>query len=200
MIAEIQALGGDVEFTTVAGNMVIASVPASAVDGIGKIAGALRVVEDSLMEGHLANARTSTMVDPADTSLTGLFYDLELARQKHVQGIVGSYGSTFGLNELGMAHGVEKMVNLKAGWLNSSTGRASMFWSDKYNLVDRALYNTGGLNPSTFNDDVDGMNLSYGGDTSLNDTDGGRSWDDITLAIEKEHGDDGGRPNSSHKN
>ncbi len=97
----------------------------------------------------------------------------------HVSGIVGSYGTGFYPNELGMSSGVDKMVTLKAGWLNSSTGRASMFWSDKYNIVNRALYDTGNLSPGTFADDVDGMNLSYGGSTSLDDTDGSRFWDSV---------------------
>ena len=67
----------------------------------------------------------------------------------HVSGIVGSYGTAAYPNELGMSHGVEKMVTLKAGWLNTSTGGASMFWSDKYNVVNRALYDSGALVPPT---------------------------------------------------
>ncbi len=98
----------------------------------------------------------------------------------HVSGIVGSYGTGAYPNELGMSHGVEKMVTLKAGWLNTSTGRASMFWSDKYNVVNRALYDSGALAPAnSFLDDVDGMNLSYGGSTTLGDTDGSRFWDSV---------------------
>ena len=53
----------------------------------------------------------------------------------------GSYGSAGYSDNLGMSFGVEKMVHLKAGWRNTS-GRASMYWSDKYYLVDLALYNT----------------------------------------------------------
>lgn len=232
VLAQIAALGGVVEFTTIAGNTVIASVPAGAVEALGKIDGVLRIVEDSIMDAHLTTADNSTMVDPADTALLGLWdngqdggaYDPAIidsgvdqshpgmadnaartnfcswylvagsadpdfgdsfscddlqSHGTHVAGIVGSYGSSGFTNHLGMAFGVEKMVNLKAGWLNSSTGRASMYWSDKYNLVDRALYNVSQLMPGTFSDDVDGMNLSYGGSTTLDDTDGGRFWDSV---------------------
>ncbi|NND60922.1 MAG: S8 family serine peptidase, partial [Gammaproteobacteria bacterium] len=216
----------------IAGNMVIATVPASSVAALGDIPGVLRVVEDSRLESQLTTAPASTMVDPADPVLVGLWdanqtggaydpaiidsgvdqdhpgmadipsrtnycswylvaassdpdfndsysCDDEQSHGTHVAGIVGSYGTPSYPNHLGMAYGVEKMVNLKAGWLNSSTGGASMYWSDKYNLVDRALYNVSQLNPGTFADDVDGMNLSFGGDTSLDDTDGGRFWDSV---------------------
>ncbi|MFK7887673.1 MAG: S8 family serine peptidase, partial [Gammaproteobacteria bacterium] len=184
VIEAVELLGGNVEFTTIAGNMVIATVPASAIEQVGKIAGLLRVVEDSVMEGHLNVSDTSTMVDPADVSLTGLWdagltggiYDPAIidsgvdqqhpamadnttplrdnfcswylvaandsanfddaftcddlqGHGTHVAGIVGSYGSAGWSQHLGIAYGVEKMVNLKAGWLNSSNGRASMFWS-----------------------------------------------------------------------
>ncbi len=235
VVEALEQLGGDVEFTTIAGNMIIATVPAGNIERVGEIPGLLRVVEDSLMEGHLNVSDTSTMVDPADVSLTGLWdvgatggiYDPAIidsgvdqshpaminnttplrdnfcswylvaangsanfddqftcddlqGHGTHVAGIVGSYGSTGWSQHLGIAHGVEKMVNLKAGWLNSSNGRASMFWSDKYNLVDRALNNNNALAPvGEFVDDVDGFNLSYGGNTSLDDTDGGRFWDSV---------------------
>ncbi|MBT8144338.1 MAG: S8 family serine peptidase, partial [Gammaproteobacteria bacterium] len=232
VVAQITLLGGTVEFTTIAGNMVIATVPASSVAALGDIPGVLRVVEDSRLESQLTTAPASTMVDPADPVLVGLWdanqtggaydpaiidsgvdqdhpgmadipsrtnycswylvaassdpdfndsysCDDEQSHGTHVAGIVGSYGTPSYPNHLGMAYGVEKMVNLKAGWLNSSTGGASMYWSDKYNLVDRALYNVSQLNPGTFADDVDGMNLSFGGDTSLDDTDGGRFWDSV---------------------
>ena len=231
---EIERLGGTVEFGTIAGNTIVALVPPSAIEGLGKTPGILRMVEDSVMEGHLNVADTSSMTDPQDTSLFGLwdsgntggaydpaiidsgidlnhpalknstspqrdnFYswylvagigsanwddsitvDDQQGHGTHVSGIVGSYGSVGYTDNKGMAHGVEKMVTLKAGWKNTS-GTASMFWSDKYNLVDRALYATNDLQPSsTFADDVDGMNLSYGGSTSLDDTDGSRFWDSV---------------------
>ncbi len=232
VIAAIEKLGGTVEFTTIAGNLIVATLPAGEIQYLAGVEGIMRVVEDGVIEGHLSVADTSTMVDPADTGLTGLWdagqdggiYDPATidsgvdqshpaladngsrtnycswylvaangdsdfddafscddlqSHGTHVHGIVGSYGSSGFTNNLGMAFGVEKMVNLKAGWLNSSTGRASMYWSDKYNLVDRGLYNTVQLNPSTFGDDIDGMNLSYGGDTTLDDTDAGRFWDSV---------------------
>ncbi len=235
VIEEITALGGNVEFTTIAGNIIVATLPAEKVEDVAKIEGVMRVLEDSMMEGHLNVADAATMVDPADTSLLGLWdngfdggiYDPAIidsgvdqahpgmansavplrdnfcswylvagvgsanfadaftcddlqGHGTHVAGIVASKGSSGFLNYRGMAAGVEKTVNLKAGWLNSSNGRASMFWSDKYNLVDRALNSTDNLIPgSAFADDVDGFNLSYGGDTTLNDTDGGRFWDSV---------------------
>ncbi len=97
----------------------------------------------------------------------------------HVMGIVGSYGTPLYPNHLGMAYGVEKAVTLKAGW-NGTDGRAHMYHSDAMNLVDRALYDTNNLQPnSTFNDDVDGMNLSYSGETTSDETDYSRFWDSV---------------------
>ncbi len=237
IIEEIERLGGVFEFGTIANNTIVALIPPSAIEPLGKTPGILRMIEDSIMEGHLNIADTSTMVDPADTTLTGLWdagrdggiYDpaildsgLDLQHPAmansttplrenfgswylvagvgsanwddsftqddlqghgtHVAGIVGSYGSPGFTQNLGMAHGIEKLVNLKAGWRNTS-GTASMFWSDKYNLVDRALFNTGALIGGTFADDVDGFNLSYGGSTTLDDTDGGRFWDSVISTI-----------------
>ena len=233
VIDAVTRFGGNVEFTTIAGNTIIATLPIGAIDLLANVPGIMRVVEDSLMEGHLNVADTSTMVDPADTSLLGLWdngfdggiYDpaiidsgLDLSHPgmqnsvtplrdnfgswylvaangsasfadaftqddlqghgTHVAGIVGSYGTSAFPNHLGMSHGVDKLVNLKAGWLNTS-GRTSMFWSDKYNVVDRALYNSDQLQGGSFLDDVDGMNLSYGGSTTLGDTDGSRFWDSV---------------------
>jgi hypothetical protein len=101
----------------------------------------------------------------------------------HVMGIVASEGSTTYPQYLGMAYGVDKTVHLKAGWLNCTTGRASMWWSDMMWLVDRALQHQDELRPSygtdVFLDDVDGFNLSYGGDTTLDDPDGSRFWDSV---------------------
>ncbi|MFK8016193.1 MAG: S8 family serine peptidase, partial [Gammaproteobacteria bacterium] len=233
VVDDILALGGNVEFTTIAGNMVILTIAADMVEQVGKIPGVMRVVEDSMMEGHLSNADRSTMVDPADSSLTGLWdlglnggiYDPAIidsglddlhpgmidsttplrdnfctwylvaangsasfndaftcddlnGHGTHVAGIVGSKGSANFPNNLGIAYGVEKLVNLKAGF-NNTANRSSMFWSDKYNIVNRALYDTGALIGDPFADDVDGMNLSYGGDTTLDDTDGSRFWDSV---------------------
>ncbi len=233
----IEKLGGNVEFATIAGNTIVATLPPSAIDALAKQAGVMRIVEDGIIEGHLNVADTSTMVDPADTGMTGLWdsgntgsvYDpatidsgvdqnhpaLKNSASRsnwcswylvaaagsanfddiyscddmqghgtHVQGIVGSYGSSGYSTHKGMAHGVEKIVNLKAGWLNASNGRASMYWSDKYMLVDRAINNTAQLGgPTAFADDVDGFNLSYGGETTLDDTDGGRFWDSVVSSI-----------------
>ncbi|MEL7449670.1 MAG: S8 family serine peptidase [Pseudomonadota bacterium] len=231
--AAIMSLGGNVEFTTIAGNMIIATIAPDAIAELANEPGILRIVEDSEMESHLREAAAASMVDPEDTSLLGLWdngadggiYDpaiidsgMDLTHPgmqdnagranfsswyvvagvgsssydetccsiddwqghgTHVAGIVGSYGTGAYPQELGMAFGAEKVVHLKAGWLNTS-GRASMFWSDKYNLVDRALYNADALSPAnSFLDDVDGMNLSYGGSTTLDDTDGGRFWDSV---------------------
>lgn len=231
---EITRLGGTVEFGAIAGNLIVALLPPSIVEQVSELPGILRVVEDQIMEAHLSNAVAASMVDPADTNLTGLWdanrnggvYDPAIidsglddlhpamkdsttplrdnfeswylvgavgsanyddaitgddlqGHGTHVAGIVGSYGSPGYTSQLGIAHGVEKMVNLKAGWKNTS-GTASMFWSDKYNLVNRGLYATQDLQPGgTFNDDIDGMNLSYGGTTTLDDTDATRFWDSV---------------------
>ncbi|MFK8029822.1 MAG: S8 family serine peptidase [Gammaproteobacteria bacterium] len=234
ILDELKAIGADVEFTTIAGNLIVATLPAGKVSDVAKIDGIMRMVEDSVMEGHLSNAARATMVDPSDVSLSGLWdagltggiYDpgiidsgIDLAHPAmtdsvaplrvnfgswylvaangsaafddaftqddlqghgtHVAGIVASYGSPGGAASLGMSHGVEKVVNLKAGWLNTS-GTSSMFWSDKYLLVDRALNNGDALvGDGNFADDVDGFNLSYGGATTLDDTDGSRFWDSV---------------------
>lgn len=98
----------------------------------------------------------------------------------HVMGIVASHGSVTYPNHLGMANCVEKAVTLKAGWRRLSNGRGAMFQSDAMNLVDRALYDTPNLQPfGTFNDDVEGINLSFGGDTTTDETDYSRFYDSI---------------------
>lgn len=101
----------------------------------------------------------------------------------HVMGIVASEGSSTYPNHLGMAYGVDKAVHLKAGWYNWCNGRASMYWSDKMWLVDRALNHHDELRPNwgtdVFLDDVDGFNLSYGGETTSDDPAGGQFWDAV---------------------
>jgi len=102
----------------------------------------------------------------------------------HVLGIVASYGTTSYPNHLGMAYGVDKAVTLKAGWRNTGGG-GSMFWSDAMWLVDRALYNTNQLmwgpawQTGLFNDDLEGINLSYWGQIATDETDFGRFWDAV---------------------
>ena len=99
----------------------------------------------------------------------------------HVAGIVGSYGSTDWEDHLGYSFGVDKLVNLKAGWKTdstSSTGR--MRWSDMYNIVERAININNQLQPpGTFNDDVDGFNLSFGSETEDDETPASRFWDSV---------------------
>jgi len=81
----------------------------------------------------------------------------------HVLGIVASMGTSYYPALLGMANGLEKAVTLKAGFRTTS-GLGSMHHSDAMFLVDRALYDTDSLVPyASFNDDVDGLNLSFGG-------------------------------------
>jgi|GEM_PF-1206633 len=96
----------------------------------------------------------------------------------HVMGIVASYNATY----KGMGYGVEKAVTLKAGY-RATDGRAYMYDSDAMNLVDRALYHHDELRPTygtdVFNDDVDGINLSYGGSTTSDDTAYSRFWDSV---------------------
>lgn len=97
----------------------------------------------------------------------------------HVMGIVGSYGTPGYPEHLGMSYGVQKAVTLKAAW-RGIDGRAYMYSSDAMWLVDRALYDTNSLVPfNTFNDDVDGINLSYGGETTDDETDYSRFWDSV---------------------
>ncbi len=224
----VEALGGTVEFGTIAGNALVAVIPAGKVGQLASFEKVARVVEDRAREAHLDVADDATLVsstnglwqngytgglyDPAvmdsGTDLTHPalqnsagrtnFYSWYLVAAAgapnwndavtqddynghgtHVMGIVDSYGSTDWANHLGMAHGVEKAVTLKAAY-HGTDGRAWMYDSDAMWLVDRALYDTASLQPvSSFNDDVDGINLSYGGDTSDDDTDFSRFWDSV---------------------
>lgn len=226
----VELLGGEFEFSTIAGSTVVAKMPLFAIEELAEFSGILRITEDVLAHSHLDNAASATRVDvpgglwaagqdggiydpaiidsgtdlahpamqdsvsPARANFSTWYLvaangsanfgdefspdDLQ-GHGTHVAGITGSYGSAAWPTRLGLSFGVEKLVTLKAGWLNTSNGRASMFWSDKYNVVERALNNTPGLSPSDFNDDVDGMNLSYGGTTTLDDTDAGRFWDSV---------------------
>ena len=73
VIQSIAGMGGDVEFTTIAGNTIVATVPLSAVEHLATVPGVMRVVEDALMEGYLDAAAGSSMVDPVDTSQSGLW-------------------------------------------------------------------------------------------------------------------------------
>lgn len=227
---EIEARGGEFEFSTIAGSTVVARMPAGWISNLAEHPDVLRVVEDSMLHSDLTIIDDATLVNAAgglwDSGYDGGIYDpavidsgLDLSHPgmvnsvsplrdnfwtwylvaangsanfadifsaddlqghgTHVSGIVGSYGTAIYPDHLGLAFGIDKLVTLKAGWLNSSTGGASMFWSDKYNVVDRALYDTGNLQGGSFSDDVDGMNLSYGGSTTSDDTDGGRFWDSV---------------------
>ncbi len=230
VIAEIEGLGGEVEFSTIAGSLVVARVPASRIAELGRHPDVLRVVEDQVFDSHLTTMDDATLVnasgglwssgfdggifDPAiiDTGLDRAhpamadstspartnFYTWYLVAANadptfndvnteddlqghgtHVSGIVGSYGSSGYTSHLGMSNGVAKLVTLKAGWRNTS-GSGRMYWSDRHVIADRALYDTGLLQPpGTFSDDVDGLNLSFGGETSDDDTDDSRFWDSV---------------------
>jgi len=95
----------------------------------------------------------------------------------HVMGIVASMGTVDYPSHRGMAHGVQKTVTLKAGY-NRSNGRSLMFRTDAMYVIDRALYNTDALRPqNTFNDEVDGLNLSFGADTLDDDSSYARFYD-----------------------
>lgn len=232
--SQLNTIGVEVEFGAVAGNLLVVKAELNQVETIAAIPGVKRIAEDVMMEGQLNVLPSATMVDPADTSLLGLWdsgldggiydpaiidsgldynhpamqdsvsplrnnfqtwylvaangsavfddefsYDDLQGHGTAVAGIVGSYGSSGFTAHLGMSHGVDKLVNLKAGFLNTS-GNASMFYSDLYRIVDRGLNDTNSLQPSnTFADDIDGMNLSYGGPTTLDDTDVGRFLDSV---------------------
>jgi len=123
----------------------------------------------------------------------------------HVMGIVASYGSGGYDSNLGMAHDVEKAITLKAGF-RKTDGNGSMYNSDAMHLVDRALYHAGDLQSdgtSAFNDDVDGINLSFGGETVVDETDYSRFWDSVVsssndLVVTISAGNSG--PNNSHFN
>ncbi len=236
----LEALGAVLDFTTIAGNVIVAQVPAGTVQEIAAMDDVARVAEDRLAHGHLNIADDATLVtstlsggglwnngydgglyDPAvvdsGTDLNHPFLDASAGRENHyswyltggisdptyndvtagtqeqwiddlqghgshVMGIVASEGSTTYPTVKGMSFGVDKTVHLKAGWLNTS-GRASMHWSDKMWLVDRALNHTDELRPTyltdEFADDVDGFNLSYGGATTADDPAGGQFWDAV---------------------
>jgi len=106
------------------------------------------------------------------------FYDHH-GHGTHVAGIVASYGTSGYPDHLGMAHGVEKLISLKAGW-RARDYMAYMYWSDAMGVIDRALNEAQDLIPSnTFNDEVDGFNLSYGSLTTSDETDFSRFWDSV---------------------
>lgn len=95
----------------------------------------------------------------------------------HVLGIVASRGTPDWPDLLGMAHGVDKAVTLKAGF-KCTNGRAKMKRTDAMALVDRALARPEDLAPAgTFNDDVDGINLSFGSTPSEDDSSWSRFFD-----------------------
>ena len=229
---QITRLGGKVEFGTIAGNVIVALVPAGSVSELARLDGVLRVTGDVRVSADLDLSDGATLVDPPDGTPglwdagqcgglydgavvdSGLdvnhpamqdsvaedrtnFYSWYLSagagdpdyddsadiddRQghgTHVSGIVGSYGSSGWTAHLGMANCVQKLVTLKAAWLNSDTGGASMYWSDKYSIVDRVMYHTSLLQPwGAFGDDIETINLSYSGETTADDTDSARFWD-----------------------
>jgi serine protease AprX len=227
----IEQLGGKVEFGTIAGNAIIAIVPAGNVKEIADIKNVARVTVDRLREQHLNNADTATKVtysgglwdngqdgglfDPAvldsgtDLNHPGLEADTNRENHwswylvaasahpdyddyagiddrnghgTHVMGIVGSYGTTTYPDHLGMAFGIDKAVHLKAGFLKTN-GRGSMYDSDAMRLVDRALFHQSELltnfGTNDFLDDVDGINLSYGGDSTTDESDYSRFWDSV---------------------
>ncbi len=107
-------------------------------------------------------------------------------RQGHgtnVQGIVASHGSPLHPTHLGLAYGLEQVVQLKAGFCCSGANTA-MYNSDRMAVIDLALYSpnliqSAGGATGTFEDDVDGMNVSYGASTLLDDTDASRFIDAV---------------------
>jgi hypothetical protein len=227
----IEDLGGEFEFSTIAGSLVVGRVPAGRIPELAEHPDVLRITEDGLLHSALDIMDDATLVnapgglwasgfdggtfDPAiiDTGtdiyhpgmengtspartnfytwfLTAAAADPDFGdvtsqddvegHGTHVAGIVGCYGSAGYEDHLGMAHGVEKLVTLKAGWLNTSAGRGTMYESDMYGVVDRGLNHPDDLFPLwSFGDDVDGMNLSFGADTTEDETDGSRFWDSV---------------------
>ncbi len=108
-----------------------------------------------------------------------LTQDDEQGHGTHVQGIVSSMGSTGYTENRGMADCVAKTVTLKAGWLGTD-GDGHMYHTDAYYLVDRALYDTNTLQPlNTFADDLEGINLSFGGNALTDESDYSRFYDSI---------------------
>ena len=229
--AAITGVGGEVEFSTIAVNAIVARVPAGAIATIAALPKVARISENKKTGAHLNVADDATLVtssysggglrnngecggiyDPAvlDTGTDILhpalidgagrtnFYSWYLVAAgadpffndvytqddlqghgSHVQGIVSSMGSTGYTDYLGMANCVEKAVTLKAGW-RDDFGDGWMYWSDAMQLVDRALYHTNDLQPfDSFNDDVDGINLSFGGDAAADESDYSRFYDSI---------------------
>ncbi len=238
VVGALEQLGAEVQFTTLAGNAIVASVPGNAFETVAALERVGRIEADQLFHSHLDVAAWATGVTSTsaggglwDNGFTGGAYDPAVVDSgtdrthpgladvagranfwswylvagaadpnydpnensyweddlqghgSHVAGIVASYGTATYPDYLGMAYGVDKLVTLKAGWRNTFTGGASMYWSDKMMLVDRALYHVEELRPDygvdTFLDDVDGFNLSYGGETTIDDTGAGRFWDSV---------------------
>ncbi|MCP4661765.1 MAG: S8 family serine peptidase [bacterium] len=242
VVKALEQLGAEVEFTTIAGNAIVAMAPRHVLRDAAAIAGVGRIEADRLFHSQLDIAADATLVtssatggslwdngftggvfEPAivdtgtdrthpglaDTGARTNFWswyltagigdpsydptensylqdDLE-GHGSHVFGIVASYGTPLHTTYLGMAHGVGKTVTLKAAWSNTSTGGASMYRSDQMMVVDRALYRVEELYPiygvDTFQDDVDGFNLSYSGETASDDTGSGRFWDSVVSSF-----------------
>ena len=136
--------------------------------------------DDAGRENHWSWYLVSGSADPLYNDYSGI--DDRNGHGTHVMGIVGSYGTTAYPNHLGMAHGAEKTVHLKAAF-HRTDGRGSMYQTDAMWLVDRALYHQEQLYPTfgtdEFNDDVDGINLSYSGETDVDETDYSRFWDSV---------------------
>ncbi len=106
-----------------------------------------------------------------------LSYDDLYGHGTHVTGIVAGMGSVDYPTMLGMAHGVQKMVTLKSGW-RTTTGEGLFYDTDTMYIVDRALYLSSQLTPAgTFNDDVDGLNCSFGSETYSDDNGFSRFFD-----------------------
>ena len=230
--AAIIGLGGEIEFTTLAVNTIVAKMPAGAIKTLAVNPDVRRISRDKLMEQHLNisdevtgvtssnaglglrdNGECGGIYDPAvidsgtdiyhpaldnDTNRTNYYswylvaaidhpdWDDVISQDDmqghgtHVMGIVASEGSAGYESFRGMSDCVEKALTLKAGF-RKTDGDGFMYRSDAMNLVERALNDTATLQPmGTYNDDVEGFNLSYGSEADTGDeSDYSRFWDSI---------------------
>lgn len=207
----IASLGGSLTYAYEIGNMLSARVPGNAIQALANHPLVLMVEEDRRMPAHLNvsapairaetfwnagetggvwwNATCDTGVDTSHPALSGktwwqgVFHstaagdssyndnssstdDLQ-GHGTHVAGIANSQNAT----NRGISHGSTRSTNLKAGW-RSNDGGGWMYWSDSMASVHWGFSNA----------TMDVINLSFGGEMTVDDSGFIRFWDAVVDA------------------